>query len=122
MIIAMHGLSTMHCNVTTEIRMANECGFDAVELVDSKLLRYLDQGYEAKELVPIFEKYNMRCCMINAIKSIERSEPADRDELLNETERLCSAAKDIGCGQIQLVPLCEHVDKACDEAIRLTGR
>jgi sugar phosphate isomerase/epimerase len=122
MIVAMHGLSTMYCNVATEIRMASECGFDAVELVESKLLRYLDQGYEAKELVPLFEKYKMRCCMINALKWIERSESAARNALMKEAERLCAAAKDIGCPQVQLVPFCLLADKPYDEVIRLTAK
>jgi sugar phosphate isomerase/epimerase len=122
MIIAMHGLSTMHCNVATEIRMARECGFDAVELVESKLLRYLDQGYPAGQLVPIFKKHNMRCCMINALKWIERSEPVEREALMKEARRLCAAARDIGCPQIQLVPFCLLSGRPYSEIIRLTAR
>lgn len=120
MTIAMHGLSTMHCNVATEIRMAAECGFDGVELVDTKLIRYLDQGYPAKDLVPVLKKYKIRCVMINALKWIER-QGRDRETMLAEAERLSAAARDIGCPQVQLVPFCLLAGRPYAEVIRLTA-
>ena len=38
MIITMHGLSTMHSNIKTDIRIARESGFEALEIIESKLL------------------------------------------------------------------------------------
>ena len=55
MIITMHGLSTMHSNMRTDIRIAGQVGYDGLEMVESKLLRYLDLGFKAKELVPLFQ-------------------------------------------------------------------
>ena len=46
MIITMHGLSTMHSNIKTDIRIARESGFEALEIVESKLLRFLDLGFK----------------------------------------------------------------------------
>ncbi len=120
MTIAMHGLSTMHCNVVTEIRMAAECGFDGVELVDTKLVRYLDQGCPAKDLVPVLKKHKVRCVMINALKWIER-QGKDRETMLAEAERLSAAARDIGCPQVQLVPFCLLAGRPYAEVIRLTA-
>ena len=45
MIPTLHGLSTMHCNLATDIRIAKDTGYEALEIVVDKLLRYLDQGY-----------------------------------------------------------------------------
>jgi len=59
MIVTMHGLSTMHCNVVTEIRMASETGYEGIEFVETKLLRYLDQGFKAEDLNPLLKKYNI---------------------------------------------------------------
>ncbi|RPI86261.1 MAG: sugar phosphate isomerase/epimerase, partial [Chloroflexi bacterium] len=93
MIITMHGLSTMYSNAATDIRLAHETGFDGYEIVESKLLRYLDQGYKAEQLLPLFEQYKVRPVCINALKDIERVEPEQRKALLNEARRLCAAAQ-----------------------------
>ena len=53
MIITMHGLTTMHGNLRTDIRIAAETGYAALEVIESKLLRYLDCGFTANELAPI---------------------------------------------------------------------
>ena len=68
MIVAMHGLTTMHCIVKTDIRLAREAGYGALEIVELKLLRYLDLGFTAEELVPLFEKHEIRPVCINALK------------------------------------------------------
>jgi hypothetical protein len=60
MILTMHTLNTMHCNVLTEIRLAGETGHDGLEIIAAKLVRYLDQGLQAEDLTPIFTKYGVR--------------------------------------------------------------
>ena len=122
MIITMHGLSTMHCNVATEIRLASETGYDAVELVESKLLRYLDVGFRAADLLPRLKQSRMRVVMINALKSIERVEPKHRKQLMNEAERLCAAARTLGCPTVQLVPFCGLAGRPYPEVLKLTAR
>jgi len=118
----MHGLTTMHCNIRTDIRIAREAGYDALEIVESKLLRYLDCGFKAEDLVPLFEKYSVRPVCINALKSIERTEPREREALLAEAERLCEAAEVLGCPTIQLVPFTGLEGRPWDEVLELTAR
>ncbi len=122
MIVTMHGLTTMHCNLKTDIRIAREIGYDALELIETKLLRYLDCGFTAEELVPLFEKYEIRPVCINALKHIERVEPKERQALLTETERLCVAAEVIGCPTIQLVPFCGLEGRPWNEILELTAK
>jgi len=122
MIITMHGLSTMHCNIRTDIRIADETGYDGLEIVESKLLRYLNQGLKAEDLLPIFARHAVRPVCINALKSIERIEPAERQALLAEAERLCAAAEVLGCPTIQLVPFCGLEGRPWREVLRLTAR
>lgn len=122
MIKTMHGLSTMHCNVKTEIRIAGETGYDAVELVESKLLRFLGQGFAAADLLPLLEQHGVRVMMINALKSVERVEPDEREALLKEAERLCAAAKTLNCPTIQLVPFCGLEGRPYEEVIDLTAK
>lgn len=122
MIITMHGLSTMHGNMRTDIRLAAETGYQGLEIVEMKLLRYLDCGFTAEALVPLFEKYKVRPVVINAQKFVERVEPIERAALMRETERLCAAAAVIGCPTIQLVPFCGLEGRPWSEVLRLTAR
>ena len=122
MIITMHGLTTMHCNLKTDIRLAREAGFDALEIIEMKLLRYLDMGYKAEDLIPLFKAHSIRPVCINALKDIDRVEPNEREELLAEAERLCAAAEVIGCPTIQLVPFCRLEGRPWAEVLELTAR
>ena len=119
--ILMHSLSTMHCNVKTEIRVAKETGYDGIELMVSKVLRYLDSGYRPESLLPLFEQYDIWPLCMNALQSIEVQEPAKRQAMLMEAERVCEAADIWGCPTIQLVPLLSLADKSWDEVRRLTA-
>jgi sugar phosphate isomerase/epimerase len=122
MIITMHGLSTMHSNIKTDIRIARESGFEALEIVESKLLRYLDLGFKIEELIPLFKKYSIKPVCINALKNIERIEPNEHAELLQEAERLCKVAYAIGCPTIQLVPFCGLEGRSWPEVLELTSK
>ena len=121
MIITMHGLSTMYSNVRTDIRIAREAGFDGYEITEMKLLRYLDQGYTAESLLPLFEKYQIRPVCINALKDIERIRPEERSELFQEAERLCRAAEVLGFQTVQLVPFCGLEGRPWKEVLELTA-
>lgn len=121
MIVTMHGLTTMHCNLKTDIRIASETGYEALEIVESKLLRYLDCSFAAEELVPLFEQHGIRPVCFNALKDIERVEPGEREQLMAEAERLCAAAEVLGCPTIQLVPFCGLAGRPYDEVLKLTA-
>jgi len=122
MIITMHGLSTMHSNIKTDIRIARESGFEGLEIVESKLLRYLDLGFKTEELIPLFKKYSIKPVCINALKDIERIEPIEHLKLIQEAERLCQAAHIIKCPTIQLVPFCGLEDRPWSEVLELTSK
>ncbi|MCL5073585.1 MAG: sugar phosphate isomerase/epimerase [Actinobacteria bacterium] len=103
MILTMHGLTTMHCNIKTEIRIANEAKYQALEIIADKLLRYLDTGFTAEELLPVFKSYGIIPACINALKDIESMDRKEHNKLLWECERLCAAAEILGCRVLQLV-------------------
>ena len=56
MIVTLHGLSTMHCDCETEMRIARETGYDAWGIVKAKLIRFLDQRYRPDQLVKLMRK------------------------------------------------------------------
>ncbi|MDO8685138.1 MAG: sugar phosphate isomerase/epimerase family protein [Clostridiales bacterium] len=122
MIKAMHGLSTMHCNIKTDIRLARESGFEALEVVDSKLLRYMDCGYCVEELNILFEKYSIKPICINALKNVERVRPNEYGQLMDEAKRLIFAAEKMKCPTIQLVPFCGLEGRPWKEVLKLTAR
>jgi sugar phosphate isomerase/epimerase len=110
----------MHCNVRTEIRLAAETGYDAYEIVDTKLLRYLDQGYTAEDLKTLLDRHRMPVVTINALKWIERRTPTERKAMLDDCRRLCAAAAVIKCPTIQLVPFCDGMgDMSVAEIMRV---
>ncbi|MGD2156599.1 MAG: sugar phosphate isomerase/epimerase family protein [Anaerolineales bacterium] len=122
MIITMHGLSTMYSNARTDIRIAREAGFDGYEIIEAKLLRYLDQGYKEKDLLPLFEQYQIRPVCINALKDVDRVEPEERAQLLKEARRICEAAEVLGFQTIQLVPFCRLEGRPWGEVLALTAK
>lgn len=122
MIITMHGLSTMHGNMRTDVRIAKEAGYEALEIFEVKLLRYLDCGFATEDLVSLFKSHSIRPVCINALKNVERVQPKERKQLLAEAERLCAVAKILGCPVIQLVPFCGLKGRPWREVRTLTAR
>ena len=65
MYLALHGCSIMHTNLVTDIEVAKEAGYDALEIWVPKLERYLDVGYDVEELVP--EMGSLKTSMISPL-------------------------------------------------------
>jgi sugar phosphate isomerase/epimerase len=103
MILGLHTGTIMHTNLMTDIRVAKETGYDAIEFTVPKLLRYLDAGYRAEELLPVLG--SLKLAMINSFLHIERQDPDFRRELKNRCERLCYVAQTLGCPSLQVVAL-----------------
>jgi sugar phosphate isomerase/epimerase len=101
MFIALHSLTTMHCNLLTDIRIAKETGHAGIEVNGTKLRRYLAQGYKIESLLPLFE--DLPPVAMTYIQDIERQEPVAYAALLSEAENLCAIAEKIGCPMVQLL-------------------
>ncbi|RQW61108.1 sugar phosphate isomerase/epimerase family protein [Vibrio viridaestus] len=105
MIKALHGISTNYCNVMTETRIAHETGYDALEFIQTKLLRYLDNGGTTKALKQRVDSFGLNTACVNALLSIERHQVDERKEMLQEAERLTQIAHDLECPTVQILPL-----------------
>jgi sugar phosphate isomerase/epimerase len=97
----MHGLSTMHTNLLTDIRSLRQTGYDSIEILADKLERYLDAGYRVEELLPALE--GLQVNMIGAVYPTATEDPEERRDLTRRLERLCAAAQVLGCPAIQVV-------------------
>jgi sugar phosphate isomerase/epimerase len=121
MTISLHGLTTMHCNLRTDVRIARETGHPGLEILAPKLLRFLDAGGTAKELSVLLRDAGVAPTCINALPDVETPDPARFERVLVDAERLCAAAETIGCPTVQLLPLCGLEGRAWPEVRRLTA-
>lgn len=101
MIIALNGTATMHCDLLTDIRIAKETGYDAIEIRGSKLYRYLEQGLTIRSLISHLE--GLPPVGLGFIQDIERQDPERYAALLEECERMCSLAESLSCNMVQIV-------------------
>jgi sugar phosphate isomerase/epimerase len=101
MIIALQSLVTYHCNLLTDLRIARETGYNAIEINGTKLKRYLAQGYPLASLLPWLK--DTPAVAMTYIQDIERQKPAQYAALLQETEALCALAEGLDCPMVQLL-------------------
>lgn len=103
MIIALHGLTTMHSNCMTDVRIARDLGYDGIEIIAPKLKRFMDNGHDVEELADECRKANIPVTCINALADQEDGHVKSQDELWAECEILSAAAKVLECPTIQIV-------------------
>ncbi len=102
MIATLHGVSTMPGNLVTDVRIAQETGYEALEILVDKLLRYLDEGLAPEDLIPVFEAHAIRPVVLNALHAVDRIDPKEQKALLAEAERLATVAEALGCPTFQV--------------------
>jgi len=101
MIIAHNGTCTMNCNILTDIRIARETGYGGIEIIGEKLYRYLDQGYTVESIIEALDGFPV--VAIGYVQDIERQQENEYASLLQECEKMCSMAKQLGCSMGQLL-------------------
>ena len=101
MIIAHNGTCTMFCNLLTDIRIAKETGYDGIEIIGSKLHRYLDQGFAIESLLPRLE--DLPGVALGYVQDIERMQPESYAALQEETEEMCSWAEKLHIQMVQVL-------------------
>jgi sugar phosphate isomerase/epimerase len=100
MFLSLHTICTRYSNLLTDIRVAQETGYAAIEPTTTKLERYLDAGYAAEELVPA-----LGSLAVDMVSSFEAIEGQNLDEMTRRCRRLCQAAQTLGCQTFQVVAL-----------------
>ncbi|MDC0609551.1 sugar phosphate isomerase/epimerase [Vibrio sp.] len=103
MLKTLHGISTNYCNVMTEARIAHETGYDALEFLHNKLLRYLDNGGTTAALKSRIDGFGLQTGCINALIDIERHQGDEYTQMLKDAERLTQIAADLECPNIQIL-------------------
>jgi len=101
MIIAHNGTCTMYCNLLPDIRIAKETGYAGIEIIGSKLYRYLAQGFSVESLLQHLE--GIAPVGLGYVQDIERQEPNEYAALLKDCEKMCCLAQKLGCPMVQLL-------------------
>jgi sugar phosphate isomerase/epimerase len=91
----------MYCNLLTDIRIARETGYEGIEIIGSKLYRYLDHGFTPESLLPHLE--GLTVVAMGYVQDIERQEPEEYAALLEECEKMCALAQKLGAAQVQVL-------------------
>lgn len=119
---ALHTKSIWKSNLLSDIRIAKEAGFGAMEMAGTKVFDFLEAGLSPNLVRETLAKYQMRIISINDIAHVERTDDASIVRMLKETHMLSSFAEKIGCDCIQLVPLCALEGRPEAEIIELTAK
>jgi len=120
MLLGLHAGSIMHTNVVTDVRIAREVGYDAIELWIPKLERYLAAGYQPEELAAALG--SVRPAMLNCLLHIERQDPESRQDLRERCEHFCSVAQALGCPNLQVIALSALAGEPWPDVRVKTGR
>lgn len=117
---SIHGKTMYRSNLATDLRIANYCGFNGIEIVTSKLVSFLEQ-YTSDDLNILLKKYGVQPVCINDIAHVETDDNEKFKQILKTTHKLCKIAQEISCPYIQLVPLMALEGRAWTEIRDITG-
>lgn len=104
---ALHGVSVNHCNAVTQLRIARETGYDALEILPDHLFRYLDNGGSLEKFRELMAHYRVEINCINALTGIGCREETARRDLFARAETLCHAAQQLACPVVQILAVDE---------------
>lgn len=117
----LHGLLVRYSNVATDIMIAAETGYDAVELHTDKLDRYLAAGLTGGDIKTMLDRHAMKVSCIDIIGDVETQDPRKFEGVLRKAELLSKTAQAIGCQTIQLNAFCELEARSEKDNIVLTA-
>jgi 2-keto-myo-inositol isomerase len=101
--IALNGATTMHADLETDIKAAQEAGFDLIEIWAAKLREFL-KTKTVEDLKNLLNETNIEPYSINSIEHITFRNAEDHEKIKAETEELSSIAGEIGCPYVVVVP------------------
>jgi sugar phosphate isomerase/epimerase len=119
--VTLHGQVTLFSNILTDIKIARDCGYQAIELHTDKLIRCLDAGVTARQIKEVLDEKEIEPAAIDIIGGIETQNAEAKKQLYELTERLCEVASVIGAPTIQVNAFSELQGLPMDEVIFQTA-
>lgn len=112
----------MHADLETDIKAAQETGFDLIEIWAAKLREFL-KTKSIGDLKNLLNEAKIEPYSINSIEHITFRNAEDYERIKAETEELSSIAGEIGCPYVVVVPgkLPENAtgEEILDESVRV---
>jgi hypothetical protein len=99
-ILALHSTVARHSPLAIDLDIARTVGFDAVEMYSGKLEAYLAAGFSEADLKTLLS--DVQVTGIGYLRDIER-QGAERDDMLQEAERLFQLANLAGAKGVQVL-------------------
>src|SRR5258708_19749098 len=97
MLLALHALTTRHCNCLTEVRLARDLHYQGIEFMVAKLLRYMDQGGQPAALRAACERAGTPAVCLNALVPCDRFDPPGHQPLLPQSHPLSPPPPHLAC-------------------------
>ncbi|MBB6448762.1 2-keto-myo-inositol isomerase [Geomicrobium halophilum] len=101
--LGLNGSTTDQCTLEEDIAVADQAGFDVLELRTYKISTYLEK-HSLKELNNLFSRTNIEPYAINAIEFFNLKTRKGKENILKETEYWCYVANAINCPYVIAVP------------------
>lgn len=101
--IGLNGSTTNQCTLLEDLEVAEQAGFDTLELRTYKLDAYLED-HSLAELADSFQRSTVRPYAINSVEFFNMKPELEQQKMLQETERWCRIASAIGCPYVIAVP------------------
>jgi sugar phosphate isomerase/epimerase len=101
--IALNGATTMHADLTTDIKAASQAGYELIEIWAAKLRVFLKTNTVA-DLKRLLTENNLEPYSINSIEHITFRSAEDYANIKAETEELSKIAAEINCPYVVVVP------------------
>lgn len=120
--LSFNGATSMHADLTTDIRAASAAGFDYLEIWAAKLRVFLKEN-SVSDLKRLFDENNLLPYSINSIEHITFRNDEDYAKIKAECEELSRIASEIDCPYVVVVPGKLPVDASkdfiVDESVRV---
>ena len=101
--LGYNGATTMTSNLETDIRIAGEAGFDALEITATKLDTFLTY-HSIDDARKLIDAARVKTYAINSVEKINFREAEGRAKVLARTRQLCQYAQVLACPWIIAVP------------------
>jgi sugar phosphate isomerase/epimerase len=99
---ALHGMCSLYNNVVSDIRLAEETGYQGLEIHTEKLWRYINAGLTSQDLKRRLDNAGIKPSAIDIVGCVEAADKATQQDVFKQVETLCKFAHEIGAPTIQL--------------------
>lgn len=116
MILAINGATTEPCPLEEDIRIAGECGYQAIEIRMNKLEKYLQES-GLVDLKRLMDRAGVRPWSVNAIGMATLRDARGTAQVEREAERFAELAAALECPWILACPGPKPEDASWDEIL-----